>query len=73
MTPRYTGIIPPMITPLTGRDTLDVSGLEKLVEGYVGRSDNASVRPRSGDRSRGHPPAKKVGSPCSDALPDHNE
>jgi dihydrodipicolinate synthase/N-acetylneuraminate lyase len=27
-----TGIIPPMITPLGGRDELDVAGLEKLVE-----------------------------------------
>jgi dihydrodipicolinate synthase/N-acetylneuraminate lyase len=35
MTPRYTGIIPPMITPLTARDTLDVAGLERLVERLV--------------------------------------
>ncbi len=27
-----TGIIPPMITPLRDRDTLDVAGLEKLIE-----------------------------------------
>jgi 4-hydroxy-tetrahydrodipicolinate synthase len=27
-----TGIIPPMITPLHGRDELDVAGLEKLIE-----------------------------------------
>lgn len=27
-----TGIIPPMITPLQDRDTLDVAGLEKLIE-----------------------------------------
>ncbi|HZT22105.1 MAG TPA: dihydrodipicolinate synthase family protein [Verrucomicrobiae bacterium] len=27
-----TGIIPPMITPLRGRDELDVSGMEKLIE-----------------------------------------
>jgi dihydrodipicolinate synthase/N-acetylneuraminate lyase len=27
-----TGIIPPMVTPLRGRDELDVAGLEKLVE-----------------------------------------
>jgi len=26
------GIVPPMITPLTGRDTLDVAGLERLIE-----------------------------------------
>ncbi len=26
------GIVPPMITPLTGRDSLDVSGLERLIE-----------------------------------------
>jgi len=26
------GIVPPMITPLAGRDTLDVAGLEKLTE-----------------------------------------
>lgn len=28
----YKGIIPPMVTPLVDRDTLDVAGLEKLVE-----------------------------------------
>lgn len=33
--PRYQGIIPPMVTPLTGRDTLDVPGLERLVERLV--------------------------------------
>src|SRR6185312_5242098 len=27
-----TGIIPPMITPLRGRDDLDVAGLERLIE-----------------------------------------
>ena len=26
------GIVPPMVTPLTGRDTLDVAGLERLIE-----------------------------------------
>jgi 4-hydroxy-tetrahydrodipicolinate synthase len=26
------GIVPPMITPLTGRDALDVAGLERLIE-----------------------------------------
>jgi len=26
------GIIPPMVTPLTGRDTLDIPGLERLIE-----------------------------------------
>src|SRR5580765_8543312 len=26
------GIVPPMITPLAGRDTLDLAGLERLVE-----------------------------------------
>ena len=31
-TSRYHGIIPPMITPLRGRDELDVPGLERLVE-----------------------------------------
>ena len=31
-TPRYHGIIPPMVTPLTARDTLDVAGLERLIE-----------------------------------------
>ena len=30
-----TGIIPPMITPLRGRDELDVAGLERLVEHIV--------------------------------------
>jgi len=27
-----TGIVPPMVTPLTGHDTLDVAGLERLIE-----------------------------------------
>src|SRR5580698_7635322 len=27
-----TGIVPPMVTPLRGRDELDVAGLERLVE-----------------------------------------
>ena len=31
-----TGIIPPMITPLRGRDELDVAGLERLVEHIIG-------------------------------------
>ncbi len=35
MTPKYTGIIPPMITPLTERDTLDLAGLERLVERLI--------------------------------------
>jgi dihydrodipicolinate synthase/N-acetylneuraminate lyase len=29
---RYSGIIPPMVTPLRGRDELDAPGLERLVE-----------------------------------------
>lgn len=35
MTPRFQGIIPPMITPLSGRDTLDAAGLERLVERLI--------------------------------------
>lgn len=35
MNPRYQGIIPPMITPLSGRDTLDSAGLERLVERLI--------------------------------------
>jgi len=35
MTPRYSGIIPPLITPLRGRDSLDIDGLEKLVERLI--------------------------------------
>jgi 4-hydroxy-tetrahydrodipicolinate synthase len=31
-----TGIIPPMVTPLLGRDELDASGLERLIERIVG-------------------------------------
>jgi dihydrodipicolinate synthase/N-acetylneuraminate lyase len=33
--PKYHGIVPPMITPLLDRDTLDVAGLERLVEHIV--------------------------------------
>jgi dihydrodipicolinate synthase/N-acetylneuraminate lyase len=29
--PRFRGIIPPLATPLVDRNTLDVSGLERLV------------------------------------------
>jgi 2-dehydro-3-deoxy-D-pentonate aldolase len=32
MTARLQGIVPPLVTPLTDRDTLDVAGLERLVE-----------------------------------------
>jgi 4-hydroxy-tetrahydrodipicolinate synthase len=32
----FHGIIPPLVTPLTDRDTLDVAGLEALVEHVVG-------------------------------------
>jgi 4-hydroxy-tetrahydrodipicolinate synthase len=35
MTTTYAGIIPPLVTPLTGRDALDVAGLEKLVEHVI--------------------------------------
>ena len=35
MHPRFEGIIPPMITPLLGRDILDVEGLERLVERMI--------------------------------------
>jgi dihydrodipicolinate synthase/N-acetylneuraminate lyase len=35
-----TGIIPPMITPLRGRDELDVAGLEKLIEHILGGGVN---------------------------------
>lgn len=31
-----TGIVPPLITPLTDRDTLDVAGLERLIERLIG-------------------------------------
>ena len=34
------GIIPPMVTPLTGRDTLDVAGMEKLIEHILGGGVN---------------------------------
>lgn len=35
MTSPLTGIVPPLITPLTDRDTLDVAGLERLVERLI--------------------------------------
>ena len=34
-TPRFTGIIPPMVTPLRARDELDVAGLERLIEHLI--------------------------------------
>lgn len=33
---RFPGIIPPMVTPLLGRDTLDHAGLERLIEHILG-------------------------------------
>jgi len=36
MNPTLSGIIPPVVTPLCGRDALDVAGLERLVEHVVG-------------------------------------
>jgi dihydrodipicolinate synthase/N-acetylneuraminate lyase len=35
-----TGIIPPMVTPLRGRDELDVAGLERLIERILGGGVN---------------------------------
>ena len=35
MTPKYTGIIPPMITPLLEEDKLDHEGLERLIERMI--------------------------------------
>ena len=33
---RYRGIIPPLVTPLAGRDTLDQEGFERLIERVIG-------------------------------------
>ena len=33
---RFSGIIPPLVTPLRGRDELDQAGLERLVEHVIG-------------------------------------
>jgi 4-hydroxy-tetrahydrodipicolinate synthase len=33
---RFTGIVPPMVTPLAGFDQLDVPGLERLIEHILG-------------------------------------
>lgn len=35
MTPKYTGIIPPMITPLRDYDELDVEGLDRLINRMI--------------------------------------
>lgn len=35
MTPKYTGIIPPMITPLRDYDELDIEGLERLIHRMI--------------------------------------
>jgi 4-hydroxy-tetrahydrodipicolinate synthase len=35
MKPVYRGILPPIVTPLSGRDTLDMGGLERLIEHLV--------------------------------------
>lgn len=36
MSRRYSGIIPPLVTPLSDRDRLDQAGLERLIEHVVG-------------------------------------
>jgi 2-dehydro-3-deoxy-D-pentonate aldolase len=36
MNHRLAGIIPPLVTPLTGRDSLDHAGLERLIEHVLG-------------------------------------
>ncbi|MDB6117982.1 MAG: yagE, partial [Verrucomicrobiaceae bacterium] len=33
--PQLKGIVPPLVTPLSDRDTLDVSGLERLIERLI--------------------------------------
>src|SRR5687768_4840469 len=33
--PRFSGIIPPMVTPLRGIDELDAAGLERLIERLI--------------------------------------
>jgi 4-hydroxy-tetrahydrodipicolinate synthase len=35
MSRRFSGVIPPLVTPLSGRDELDVAGLERLVEHVI--------------------------------------
>ena len=35
MTPRFYGIIPPLVTPLLDSDTLDAAGLERLIEHVI--------------------------------------
>ena len=35
MNRKYEGIIPPLITPFAGRDTLDIDGLERLVNRVI--------------------------------------
>ena len=34
-TPRFQGIIPPLVTPLSDRDTLNVAGLQRLIEHVI--------------------------------------
>jgi len=34
-TPRFQGIIPPLVTPLSGRDALNVGGLQRLIEHVI--------------------------------------
>lgn len=36
MSRRFSGVIPPLVTPLCGRDELDQAGLERLVEHVIG-------------------------------------
>src|SRR5206468_10334956 len=35
MKPKLTGIVPPLVTPLSDRDTLDVGGVERLMEHVI--------------------------------------
>lgn len=35
MKPRYSGVIPPLVTPMTARDQLDYAGLERVIEHVI--------------------------------------
>ena len=51
---RFHGIIVPMVTPLVDRDTLDVAGLERLIEHILARRRSRGIRARH-DRRRARP------------------
>ena len=51
-TPRFAGVVPPVVTPLTEEGAVDVASLERLVERMLERRRRRHLRPRQLRRDR---------------------